>query len=119
MTRFLAGFLGVFSIVLGLIEMFAPRQLAEAYNMEGKETLIMAFGGRELAAGVGILSRLSSPDKKLAPWLRTRVAGDALDLTALAAARSGAGEKEQDINTALAAVAGITLLDILCANGLS
>ena len=119
MTRFLAGFLGGFSIVLGLIEMFAPRQLAEAYNMEGKEALIMAFGGRELAAGVGILSRMGSSDKKLAPWLRTRVAGDSLDLIALIAARNGAGEKEQSVNTALAAVAGITVLDILCANVLS
>ncbi len=111
--------MGGFSIVLGLIEIFAPRQLAEAYNMEGKETLIIAFGARELAAGVGILSRMGSPDNKLAPWLRTRIAGDTLDLGSLIAARSGAGDKEQNVNTALAAVAGITVLDIVCANGLS
>ena len=79
----------------------------------------MAFGARELAAGVGILSRMGSSNKKLAPWLRTRIAGDTLDLASLIAARSGAGGKEQNVNMALAAVAGITLLDIACANGLS
>lgn len=48
--------------------------------MHGQERLIRAYGVREIAKGVGILT---SPNPT--PWLWGRVAGDALDLATLAA----------------------------------
>src|SRR5215218_81610 len=80
--------LGVFSIALGLAELLAPRALARMTGMQGRETLLRAYGLRELATGVGLLA---SPDPR--PWLWGRVAGDALDLSTLAlgaGARRGA-----------------------------
>ncbi|HET6229289.1 MAG TPA: hypothetical protein VFE05_04360 [Longimicrobiaceae bacterium] len=109
----LARGLGWFSIGLGLAEVLAPDQLCEALGMEGKESLIRFYGLRELAAGVGILS-----GRKPAGWLWARVAGDALDLATLAAALDD-NDKRGNVAGAIAAVAGVTLLDVICARQLS
>jgi hypothetical protein len=47
----LARALGWFSIALGLAELLAPRRIASALGMEGKEALVRVFGAREIAAG--------------------------------------------------------------------
>ena len=44
--------LGWFSLGLGLAEIIAPGKLGRALNLEGKETLLRAYGGREIGAGV-------------------------------------------------------------------
>jgi hypothetical protein len=99
--------LGWFSIGLGVAELLLPRQVARLTGLQGREALLMACGLREIATGVGILASRHDP----APWLRARVAGDALDL-ALIGSRLHRGNPDL-VRSALAfgAVAGVTVLD--------
>ncbi|WP_207540481.1 hypothetical protein [Sabulicella rubraurantiaca] len=112
-TDELARALGWFSIGLGLAELLAPRQITRALGMEGKEMLVRGYGLREI--GHGILSL--SPDKKAGLW--SRVGGDALDLATLASAYRPDNPKRGNVGIALAAVAGITLLDLVGAQGVT
>jgi len=107
--------LGIFSIALGLTELLAPRALARMTGMQGRETLLRAYGLREIVTGVGLLA---SPDPR--PWIWGRVAGDALDLGTLAGGLvEGRGRERENVGLAVAAVAGVTLLDVLCGRALS
>jgi uncharacterized protein YjeT (DUF2065 family) len=94
--------LGFFSIALGLTELVAPRLVKHAAGMRCSESMVRLYGVREIATGIGILL-----SRKPAPWVWGRVAGDALDI---ASARRPA---------ALAALAGVTALDIATAAQLS
>ena len=113
-TDALARGLGVFSIALGLMEVVAPRALARFLGMEGSETLIRGYGLREIATGVGILA---SNDPT--PWIWGRVAGDALDIATLVTGYEGDNPKKDNVTLALAAVAGVTALDVYCGQALS
>ena len=104
----LAQSLGWFSIGLGLAETLMPGTMSSATGTKSGKSVIRAYGLREIANGIGILSA-----KDPVPWMWARVAGDALDITTLAS-RSGGGRA----GVALAAVAGITALDIICAQNL-
>lgn len=104
--------LGWFSIALGAAELFASRQMARTLGMRGQESLIRAYGVREIVKGVGILT---SPDPT--PWLWGRVAGDALDLGTLAYAYRRS-PKRRNIAIAMANVATVTALDVLAAQQL-
>jgi len=110
----LARFLGWFSIGLGLAEALAPRGFTRALGMRGAEGLVRAYGVREIATGLGILG-FSDPT----PFVWGRVAGDALDLATLAPFLSGDNPERANVGLALAAVAGVTALDLLCAMRLS
>ena len=110
----LAQGLGWFSIGLGLTEIMAPRSLTRALGMEGHETLVQAYGLREIATGIGILC-----SKQPAPWMWGRVGGDALDITSLMPGLSDDNPQKHNVGLALAAVAGVTVLDIICAQALS
>ena len=70
--------LGLFSIALGAAELFGSRRIAKALDAEGHEGLVKGFGGRELLAGANLLA---APAHATNVW--NRVAGDAMDLTAL------------------------------------
>ena len=109
----LARALGWFSIGLGLAELLAPRQFTRTLGMQGSETLVRSYGLREI--GHGILSL--SPDKVTGLW--SRVAGDALDILTLAAAYRPDNPKRDNVGIALAAVAGITFLDLVGAQGVT
>jgi hypothetical protein len=113
-TDTLARGLGVFSIALGLVEVFAARSLTRALGMEGSETLVRAYGLREITKGVGILA---SDDPT--PWIWGRVAGDALDIATLVTGLDDDNPKRGNVGLALAAVAGATALDVYCAQALS
>ena len=102
--------LGWFSIGLGLTELFAAEALADALGMEGEEGLIRLFGAREIAHGVGCLA-VNPPT----PAVWSRVAGDALDVATLLAHMSPDNPKRHNVGIALAAVAGVTLLDVMTA----
>lgn len=74
----LAKFLGWFSIGLGTAQVAAPRTLSKLIGAsdDGIAPIVMrAFGVRELAQGVGILTR-----PRPTVWVWSRVAGDAVDL---------------------------------------
>jgi hypothetical protein len=107
----LARGLGWFSIGLGLTELFAPRALTRWLGMEGHETLVRAYGMREIGAGIMTLS----PDKGLG--LQSRVAGDALDIATLLAGLRADNPKRDNVAIALAMVLGVTILDIAGAQG--
>ena len=111
-TERLAKALGWFSLALGLAEVTAPKTVARAIGLNGGSAgdipLLRGFGLRELAAGVGILSR-----PRQAGWLWSRVAGDAMDLAYLGSAYNRRGVRRDLLTTAVAAVAAVTALDIV------
>jgi uncharacterized membrane protein len=103
--------LGWFSVALGAAELLAPRRLDRAIGAGVHPALTRVFGARELAAGLGLLTQ---PDP--APWLWARVAGDVLDLAFLGGAMTGARRRERArLGAALAAVAGVTAVDVYAA----
>lgn len=106
--------LGWFSIGLGLMEIAAPRMLSRKLDMRGNESLLRAYGAREIATGIGLLTA-----KKRAPWLWGRVAGDVVDIATLAYGLVRSGGRNDNLRIALVAVAGITALDLLCAQTLT
>jgi hypothetical protein len=109
----LARGLGWFSLALGALEVLAPAALARTLGMRGQEGLLRAYGVREILSGVGILA---SEDPR--PWIWARVAGDALDVATLARGLDGDNRKRGNVALALAAVAGVTVLDVICGRSL-
>jgi hypothetical protein len=96
------------------MEVVAARSLTRALGMDGQETLVRAYGVREIATGVAILA---SEDPT--PWIWGRVAGDALDIATLATGFNEDNPQTENLGIALAAVAGVTALDIYCGQALS
>lgn len=105
--------LGWFSVGLGVVELLAPHAVARATGTRHDPVLVRACGVRELATGIGLLCA-RDPE----PWLWARVGGDALDLAALAAGRTGRDDDRWRAGATLAAVAGVTAVDIACARAL-
>ncbi|MBW7969560.1 hypothetical protein [Bradyrhizobium sp. BR 10289] len=101
----LARALGWFSIGLGIVEFLAPRRVTETLGMEGHETMVRAFGVREILAGVMSLS----VDKNAGLW--ARVGGDGLDAAALLSGLASDNPKKGNIVLALLMVGGIAVLD--------
>ncbi|MGZ8896591.1 MAG: cyclase dehydrase [Candidatus Aminicenantales bacterium] len=110
----LARGLGWFSIALGAFEVLAPRSLARALGQDEQTGLVRACGVREIATGIGILAT-DNPK----PWIWGRLAGDALDLAGLTMGLRHDNPRKGTVALALAAVAGVTLLDGICAADLS
>lgn len=104
----LAKFLALFSIGLGLAQVMAPRRLSAVTGVQPSPLLMRSLGLREIASGVGILSR-----KQPSPWLWSRVAGDAMDLALLGLAAAGPRARRNRVAMAAAAVGGVLLLDVL------
>jgi hypothetical protein len=101
----LARALGWFSIGLGALELLAPRRVTETLGMEGSETMVRAFGIREIVAGIMSLS----VDKNAGLW--ARVGGDGLDAAALLSGLTADNPKKGNIALALLMVGGIAMLD--------
>ena len=102
--------LGWLSVALGAAELIAPGGLASCLGVKKRSTLFRLLGLRELASGIGILSQ-----PKSAPWLWSRVAGDAMDLALLATAFFAPGRKQAQVarTVATASVLGVTVLDVM------
>ncbi len=105
--------LGWFSIGLGVIELLYGRALGRALGMEERTGLLRGFGAREVGAGAAILADPANPT-----WLWARVGGDGLDLAILGSALSRNNPHRGNVVLALAAVAGVTILDMICAREL-
>lgn len=99
--------LGWFSIGLGLTELLAPKVLTRWLGVEGNEGLVRAYGAREIASGIMCLSVNNDYGAY------SRVAGDMLDLASLGAAYRDDNPKKGNVGIAIAAVAGITLIDAI------
>src|SRR5579883_1133258 len=95
----LAPALGWFGIALGAAEIIAPQRLSRAIGTRDHGMLVRAFGVREIAAGVSVLAR---KDPVEGMWMR--VAGDALDLAALALSLRGEHNDRKRLGFAIAAV---------------
>lgn len=106
--------LGWFSIGLGLAEALVPKTMAKAIGAEGYDAVVCAFGLREIATGIGILDG----ERPTAEWLWGRVAGDALDLAFLGFAAGANRNNGGRVGVAAAAVAGVMIADVLCAQRL-
>ncbi len=111
--RKVARALGWFSIGLGLTEVFAGRQVGRVLGMEDKNWPFRVFGIREVATGAAILAM---PQPGAGVW--ARVAGDALDLTALGSGFTEDNPRRANLAAAIVAVAGVTALDYWCARRL-
>lgn len=109
-TRNVAKGLGLFSFALGIAEVYAPGTISRLFRMPEKKTAIHAYGIREMATGAGILM-----SRKPAPWLWARVGGDGLDIYTLAKGLLRTKKGRRNTALALAAVAGITAIDVYCA----
>lgn len=114
-THGVARGLGWFSIALGMAELFAPKAMSAATGVRS-EGLIQAYGLREIACGVGILTS-KRPDPS---WLWARVAGDVLDLATLGVAMGDPDpDRRENALISAAAVAGVTALDVTSAVALT
>ena len=97
--------IGWFTMGLAGAELFAPKWTAQQIGLSAKKNTIRALGARELAAGAGLLA-----SRNPGPWLWARTAGDFIDLAFLGRGlRSSFSNKR--VWFAIAAVAGVTLLD--------
>jgi uncharacterized membrane protein len=102
----LARALGWFSIGLGITEVAVPGTVARIAGINGNRGLVRALGVREIAHGVGILSR-----RKPIGWLWSRVFGDVIDLAVLGKAAASPLANKRRVAAAAAAVTGMTVLD--------
>lgn len=109
----LAKGLGWFSIGLGVAELLAARRLTRALGMGGMESLVRAYGAREIATGVTTLST----EKAAGLW--ARLAGDALDLATLARGLTPMNPHRRNVKLAMLAVAGVAVLDAVAATAVS
>lgn len=110
----LAQALGWFSVALGCAELFAGRPLARMLGMKKEIGVVRAYGLREIATGIGILTA-----RDPGPWIWGRVGGDALDLATLARGLRHRNRKRDEVAVAMAVVGGVTLLDLACAAALT
>jgi hypothetical protein len=104
--------LGVVGLGIGIAELVAPRWLSNQLGISHRPTLMRAMGAREVASGVGIVTRHNPTP---AQW--TRVAGDVIDI-ALLALSVRESRKRKAVFTALGAVLAIGALDFLTARRL-
>ena len=113
----LARALGVFSIGLGLAQILAPHGVARAIGVDDDDEngmTMRAVGFREIATGVGLLTR-----QRPAAFAWGRVTGDAMDLAMLGRAFNSRRNDRNRLAVAAAAVAGVTILDIIASQRLS
>jgi uncharacterized membrane protein len=107
-----ARFLGLVSTGLGVAMLRDPRGVARVAGVDDSPTavsVVQAVGARELLPALPLLAGRAG-------WAWTRVLGDAMDLTAMGVALSSRrGERYRRLRTAVVAVAGLTLVDVLTA----
>lgn len=101
--------LGWFSIGLGMTELLMPRRLGRLIGVRDHHGLLRAMGAREIGAGIAVLTE-RIPTRSIG----ARVTGDAVDLALLAGGLLSSGAKRGRVAGALAAVGGVTALDVLC-----
>lgn len=109
----LAGVLGWLSIGLGAVQLLAPERLGRWLGTDN-HALVQGYGLGKIATGIGILST-----RRPTEWIWARAAGDALDLATLAAALDSDNPHRGNVGLAMGAVAGVTMLDVLCGMQLS
>lgn len=113
----LANALGWLSLGMGLVGLAAPGTLAQLIGVpdnDGNRRLIRGIGLREIASGAGILAQ-----PRPAGWVKSRVAGDVMDLALLGSALNSPSANRDRVLAATAAVVGITGVDLYCSERLT
>jgi uncharacterized membrane protein len=109
----LPNMLGWGSLGLGVPQMTTPGRFAESIGVESdakSRAWTLVVGARELAAAAGILA-LERP--RPVHWLWARVAGDVMDLALLRAAWKNKRADSARLASAMAAVVGIGVMDVI------
>lgn len=106
--------LGWFSVGLGLAQILAPRTVCRLVGLPPMATVTRLCGIRELACGIGIITQ-----RNPSTWVKARVAGDAMDLAALAVALPFSPSRAGRLTAAAAAAAAVTALDVYCSGELA
>src|SRR4051812_10328460 len=109
-TYRLAQGLGVFSIVLGMIELIWGGPLGRSLGLDGYEWIVRVYGAREMLNGILILA-----SKDPTPWIWLRIIGDALDAGTLIWGYMRHPEDATGIIIAFIAVTPVVIADIFCA----
>jgi hypothetical protein len=107
----LARFLGWFSVGLGTAQLAAPKTMCRLVGARpdgAAPKLMRVIGLRELAQGIGILSR-----PRPTVWLWTRVAGDGVDLSLLGLTAARNRRRRVRAAVAIANVLAIAVADVL------
>ncbi len=105
--------LGWVSLGIGLTELSFPKGLCRVMGVSKRHSgLMRLLGLREVASGLGLLLQ---PHRR--EWVWARVAGDAIDLALLAVTFRLPRANKGWLGTITAAVAGVTLVDIITAVG--
>jgi len=104
--------LGWFSLGLGVAAVAAPRGVTRLVGIDGSASasrMVRLLGAREIVQGAGLLT-----GRRPAGWAWSRVAGDVVDLSALAVATR---HTTSPLRAGIAgtAVAGITAVDVMTA----
>ena len=107
----LAQFLGIFSLLLGVIELIWGGAIARHIGLGGYEWLVPVYGAREFVNGVLILM-----SKDPTPWIWLRVIGDGLDAANLI---WGYTRDPAHLTGVIVAVTPVVIADIYCAIKLS
>lgn len=110
----LAQFLGIFSVLLGVVELIWAGPIGRHIGLDGVEWIVRVYGARELLNGVLILV-----SRDPLPWIWLRVAGDALDVATLVWGYTRDPGDWLGVIIAAAAVTPVVILDIVCALKLS
>ena len=103
--------LGWFSMGLGMAEVAMPGVVARLIGVRDSpdtRELLRAAGLREIASGLGLLTR-----DRPAGWVWARVGGDVMDLALLGLAFRSPESEPRRLAAAAAAVAGVTALDVM------
>jgi len=108
--------LGWFSLALGATELAAPQSIARLSGMNRAHAIpvVRALGIREIGHGLSILAMPGRPGP-----LWSRVAGDALDIAVLSSAMRSDGSDHARASNTIAALLGVSALDMVCASRLS
>ena len=113
----LSSALGWFSVGLGLAQLLAPRQVARVIGADERDATtsltLRLLGGRELASGLGLLSKVHP-----AAWAWARVAGDALDLALVGRALASPRAQRERLLLFGAGVLGVACVDAYSARRL-
>jgi hypothetical protein len=100
----LARAFGWFSIALGAAELLMPGPVSRGTGLHGRQSLLRAYGVREIVTGIGLLT-----SRRPGLWMWARVVGDALDAGTLARGRG------MPAQVSLGIVAAVAAADVACA----
>jgi hypothetical protein len=101
--------LGWLGIGVGLLQLAAPRRLGRAIGVGERPRMMRLVGARAVATGAGLLAQ-----REPLTGIRTRVAGDVVDLALLALAlRAATGGQRWRIGATALLVTGVLALDAL------